>query len=92
MSHTPGPWELGIDRNGAAVSVLESQFHGAVCGVLPGNEGAGRLISAAPELLEACKAALPVVRAARENAPGYMLPFADALLDKVDAAIAKTER
>ena len=60
-SHTPGPWELG---GAFRTNVLDSSGHqiAAVC-----LDRDALLIAAAPELLEACEAALPVLRTAVES-------------------------
>ena len=53
--HTPGPWYLDLHNNVMKGSGLVA-FPGSVAGF--NQKANGLLIAAAPELLEACKAAL----------------------------------
>lgn len=86
MTHTPGPWNT-IPNQG-------SFGHGShpPVGNLDGvNHEADRaLLLAAPELLEACKAALPYladhIAMTLDEGPGDRIA-----LDLVEAAIAKAE-
>lgn len=80
--HTPGPWhfEAGVEDNEGEFYVCHAA---TVCDATtvcnPGSEADARLIAAAPELLEA------LIEAAE-----FIQPFnrAEALLDRIDAAIA----
>lgn len=65
MTHTPGPWmHIPAGRSGYAVcapnsgSVITTADEDGYHGVIDSEEDA-RLIAAAPEMLEALKAALP---------------------------------
>ena len=62
MNHTPGPWFQGfsdgrrvVDGNGASVAWTYTARNGRPHSEVKAN---ARLISAAPELLEACKEAM----------------------------------
>ena len=91
--HTPGPWTIHpqhpawiIGSDGLPVAHNVYEFN-------RGNEGANaRLIAAAPELLDACRAALAFIDANFHYADGkaspcYDMPARIALV----AAIAKAE-
>lgn len=64
--HTPGPWEKSKKRDGTRVvlssgRVIRAKVHGPLTVGSPGYDEAeanARLIAAAPDLLEAAKAAL----------------------------------
>ena len=67
MSHTPGPWIAAWDKddhncfiniwaNGCDIAFLPSEEHGYECGANKKTlEANGKLMAAAPELLEALK-------------------------------------
>lgn len=96
--HTPGPWEItrllppytegeGNDYSGAEISWYENvpsrHHHDAAVTIWSENaEADARLISAAPDLLEAC-------RQAREQL--IALTSEDDVPDAVNDAIAKAE-
>lgn len=97
VTHTPGPWEVGEDsdvysHNGANCVAM-------ICGAAERpkqgeNKANARLIAAAPELLEACKAMVarckePMIERAFKaiNQGGMFSAFPDIL----EAAIAKAE-
>ncbi len=66
MSHTPGPWEVDSAHGTDAVYVL-SENH-LIAHVIAHGDGTddaanARLIAAAPDLLEACQAALEIAEA-----------------------------
>jgi len=90
MSHTAGPWDIGIDRNGAAVSVLD-KYAGTVCDILTGNEEDARLIAAAPELLQVCRTALEWMHKSIQFGivMGVNVRGQRAFADQIEAAIAK---
>lgn len=85
-THTPGPWKLESNflniEVGFTVKGRDNRSIVACAATIsrPGSEKAANanLIASAPELLEACRAALAI------------LPTGDALA-KVEAAIAKAE-
>ena len=63
MSHTPGPWIAAWDKddhhiwaNGCDIAFLPSEEHGYECGANKKTlEANGKLMAAAPELLDALK-------------------------------------
>jgi hypothetical protein len=66
MSHTPGPWIVEEDVRhysgaeemvGYNIVAPGDKYIAGPEGILPDNEADARLIAAAPDLLEACKAA-----------------------------------
>lgn len=76
MSHTPGPWNLtgasfghSIGANGIRIAQTANIVHEGSEGVHEEKANA-RLIAAAPDLLDACKALL----SAMKTAPGHYLP------------------
>ena len=104
MNRTPGPWRVG--RAGAIVA--DVPIEGGVGGTSDTEYYGGHLIaetvapcnapilSAAPELLEACKAALPWVQKYVAQAHGDVEQidgtFADRVaFAKLETAIAKAE-
>jgi hypothetical protein len=82
MEHTKGPWKcaLAVVENSPSVWVVTESSWGSENIAVSTNEANARLISAAPDLLEACKRI-------RDNA------MADDPNDwkMLDAAIAKAE-
>lgn len=102
MKHTPGPWTVGTSRALAYDSrgdVCDERIYispdpkisaNMICqvgGLRDRNtEANARLISAAPELLEACKAALKIIEAEQEACGIYT-----AHTNIIRAAIAKAE-
>ena len=57
-NHTPGPWVTTPEQNGLEFGVDAGPWGICICAGAPGNgtaEANARLISAAPELLEACQ-------------------------------------
>ena len=66
MSHTPGPWIAAWDKddhhiwaNGCDIAFLPGEEQGYECGAkLKTLEANGKLMAAAPELLEALRCAL----------------------------------
>jgi len=83
MSHTPGPWNVGVSLDytyGRSWPVFRLEFH---ADPNPGGQevqATRRLMEAAPELLEALQA----VRAFDNNGPSW-----HQTMRKVDLAIAK---
>jgi hypothetical protein len=90
MSHTPGPWRVATKSNiGNMVEAESGNGYRCVatfqeCGPSPrfdvqqaNREANGRLIAAAPDLLEACKAVL---------ATGFERDFLRAAIAKAEAA------
>ena len=84
-AHTPGPWHARHDT--VRWNVYESDDRCLACLQLPCTEANARLIAAAPELLEACKALLDAKRSGRSQ----HRTDAAALIYKAEAAIAKAE-
>ena len=80
--HTPGPWEWACDSYG---KVQHSRKYNCVFTTVKGNGGDrltsiaariensadARLIAAAPDLLEACKAAQQALRATSQREKDY---------------------
>lgn len=101
-THTPGPWELKGERVDGKCIFVENDHDGwhrlAVevdsddCDTATAWANA-RLIAAAPELLEACRAALPLISAEADRrrdsgVPGYETEMDD-LAGVLRAALAK---
>ena len=97
-SHTPGPWGAAYHGPGNTVQ------HGLAGYSIQGTEGIAynvcreanaRLIAAAPDLLEACRAALvwAAIATARDHEPTHPLAIENAQedVDKIREAIAKAE-
>lgn len=66
--HTPGPWEIGRCNPEAPEQLLNIMSHGSGIAVVrhgghPKAEANARLIAAAPELLHALEAAMPILDA-----------------------------
>lgn len=109
LKHTPGPWtiqDLGQQNNypnwhSFAVRSAQTNVHLATVGNVDryyeGQEGANaKLIAAAPDLLEACKAALPLLE---QTAKSYRSEWPDTWEEShewqaaltIKSAIAKAE-
>lgn len=96
--HTPGPWHYykadGILRNRIVAGEPEDGLNGETLVALPTQcEADAHLITAAPELLAACRELDDFVRL--EEADGDDALWTDeyrALIENVRAAIAKAER
>jgi len=93
MSHTKGPWKVYFTKDGGKIIGIGDAEGAGVTDPHFGlwssgeeQEANARLIAAAPDLLEACKAALSVIKA---NFPTEQSEFM--ALEKLDAAIAKAE-
>lgn len=96
MDHTPGPWGLygskeptrGFAEAAPSLSVGSVEHTEPICrvhGYLHDVEANAALIAAAPDLLEACKAAL-------ENIERYGSGYcSDNVMEVLTAAIAKAE-
>jgi hypothetical protein len=95
-AHTPGPWHVGVSCDGTpavCVPVPPSYGSGFVVahinritfktGVQGDAEANARLIAAAPDMLEALRAALPALESIHD--PG------NPILEAAYAAIAKAE-
>lgn len=72
-SHTPGPWNWNKERDQVASNHPDWEFS-LICKIATGEDrkqedANARLIAAAPELLEACKAARELVKLARQYFP-----------------------
>lgn len=88
--HTPGPWRIVPYGDGDALVIHDARGDWRVCfmatpgstGCMEGIEANARLIAAAPDLLEACKAAEDFCAAC----PGEA---ANAIYRQLHAAIAK---
>jgi hypothetical protein len=85
MARTLGPWKYW---NYEIVGAPPKQT--TVCKII-GNTDDARLISAAPELLEACLNALGVYRALKLIGANTALPGYDHCLEFLENAIAKAE-
>lgn len=87
-THTPGPWTVMLRGERGTFHVLEAQRHEAehtsdgVDGYTVSSANA-RLIAAAPDLLHACKVALPLIEEWLQGTPETA--------DLLRAAIAKAE-
>ena len=84
--HTPGPW---LPLGAAVIAEAEGIHVPAICHVNygPANEANVRLISAAPDLLEALKMII-----LDDNAMDALWQHFDSMeMDKISAAIAKAE-
>lgn len=107
MPHTPGPWQTSIIRdepNGNATCVLATvpylgSFSVADCDTfgaksfVSDNERIDNatLIAAAPDLLEACKAALEEFQHLGQALGEFTQPQMVEAWNKVEAAIAKAK-
>ena len=77
MTHTPGPWIAAWDKddhhiwaNGCDIAFLPGEEQGYECGAkLKTLEANGKLMAAAPELLEALKALASTARTFSECVP-----------------------
>jgi hypothetical protein len=87
--HTPGPWEIVPEKNNPSychVYDVARRSLGQIATV-HGTKGDAQLIAAAPELLEACKAALGH---AQLLGSGQVSPMSNAeLCNLLGSAIAK---
>jgi hypothetical protein len=64
MKSTPGPWKYGSTlTDGLAVMANEGLICVPILAIASENRANAALVSAAPELLEALEAALPLLRA-----------------------------
>ena len=96
MTHTPGPWEIAEDdANGQAVvrgehTEIATCWHHCVGSLEIEMRANARLISAAPELLEALKEAKNGLRY-WEPQTAYGASERARICALVDAAIAKAE-
>lgn len=89
MGYTPGPWKV-FESHLHTLLVCTNDHRGAIICDFDrnnrvDNESNARLISAAPELLKACKFALDTVTLAED------LQDWDPVIDALKAAIAKAE-
>lgn len=103
QKHTPGPWKLDgrwvTDAATGCVTVAELPVIPAYSEIDAGdyqNEANARLIAAAPDLLEACKVALTVVKESVERLRAdWPDSYSDgdeyATLQKLQSAIAHAE-
>ena len=91
VKHTPGPWEIGeLDPYGQAIVrnkdiEIATCWHHCVGAIEQEMRANARLIAAAPELLATCEA----IQKAMRDEFRYLDNIDRALLDKVEAAIAK---
>jgi hypothetical protein len=70
VSHTPGPWTH--NQSSGTVSAIEGPTRKVICRYVDGDNA--RLIAAAPEMLEALKAAIPDCRCTlRERESGHLV-------------------
>lgn len=91
--HTPGPWkcESGqvLRNDGAVIARMDRTDEATKAGIYPVERDLNaRLISAAPELLEACKDALRLLKVL--NVTGSNDPI-ESIHYKLENLIAKTE-
>ena len=98
MSHTPGPWIAAWDKddhhiwaNGCDIAFLPGEEQGYECGAkLKTLEANGKLMAAAPEMLEALKF---IKNEVTEDLSGLDLDMAWGILhtvrDMADEALAK---
>jgi ABC-type Fe3+-hydroxamate transport system substrate-binding protein len=92
MKHTPGPWEVEVDKSGE-VTVYEAVTRENIDICTMGgntNDGSnGRLVASAPDLLEALKVASKAIREYRNQ--GAPTAYWDDVEAQANAAIAKAE-
>jgi len=89
MSHTPGPWFIPKGRSAKDGAIWGGNPPVYICECLPANScqrGNMQLIAAAPELLEACKAAL-----SRLYEIDNEITSPSDLYEQIEAAIKKAE-
>jgi hypothetical protein len=86
--YTPGPWETVAGPTDGDLAVCEPEGGDEIAIVTNGSICDRDLIAAAPELLEACQAALPALSAHEQT--GCDCPDSDAAR-LLRAAIAKVE-
>ena len=86
MSHTPGPWRVEPCTNGGMILIRADGKHGAHpqthLQIVP--EADARLIAAAPDLLEACKALI-------RSIDGVESSITTSGIQQIRTAIAKAE-
>lgn len=87
MGHTPGPWKVEIDSDGSVLIMCSDGAHRYYIGDMEDTctecHANARLIAAAPDLLEACRAFI--------EADMQWTDVANAVLEQMEAAIAKAE-
>ena len=91
--HTPGPWEISRDAvpEGYTQNTVYAERDGERVATAFRNEANARLIAAAPDLLEACKAALDAWHAKDSNFERELNKGTPEWLSSVRTAIAKAE-
>lgn len=95
--HTPGPWEVNYREDVPTIAIWSCRYGtiSPICRIWYAPEGAppkreiretdkanAHLIAAAPELLEACKAALPMCKA--HGANGFIAEMLDIAIEKAE--------
>jgi hypothetical protein len=96
--HTPGPWLVGpaFDNDGQPEIIIEHQTPAGnlvvavALGGLQGQEENARLIAAAPDLVEALRSMLSLVRRNAPELSGKVLGDAEAALTKAGAELFNT--
>ena len=92
QQHTPGPWK--IDDAFKTSTVITDDTDMVICqihGLGPGANADGRLITAAPDLLEACLAMIEGDGREKDHSVDFYarLELCNIAFDKARAAIAK---
>lgn len=82
MKHTPGPWRMGQEGNLRVYGPDNTSSAGLIAETF--NRENARLIAAAPELLEACKAALAEAEERDEDLGANCWPELKAAIEKAE--------
>lgn len=91
--HTPGPWKVNTQPEGTVVWLNGSagyELRDPTGFGHKANPADARLIAAAPDLLEAAKAAAAFI--AQRSRPGKSDPLADRTMATIQAALNKAEQ
>lgn len=91
MSHSPAPWKLATGHSTRVLLINDAKGHAVGEYVDTRNPADARLISAAPDLLDALYLALPFVED-HEDSNIYKAGAVAKALATIRAAIAKAEQ
>jgi glycine/D-amino acid oxidase-like deaminating enzyme len=95
MTHTPGPYHISHDEDGGTTirdddGLIIAGVYGFAAPDREGQEEANStLLAAAPELLAALKAALPILRQAHDR--GFAIKEVEPVYNQAEAAIKQAE-